>query len=157
MTLPANENRRRSGVQSQGTAPTPYLNRLADTLRARPAKPVTDSRAFKKVLGIKVKGRTAGRCAGHAVEHWLSNNLKPGALDHTLSPLVLDTGDVLVMTQPYRHPDAEDLAKIENLGGYIVQPDEGWGFLHIVCDPDVYLVPAAAIENFRELWDSLWT
>ena len=135
---------RLEGAKSEGPAPTAYLDRIADLLRQAPLKPVDGPAAFKRLLGIKPK-RT-----GHAeiaVAHWLKTNLGERKIDHYM-PLTLETGDVLLLTQPYDHPEKKDLTMIESRGGYVVQPDQGWGFLHVYCLPDAYLIPSNALEHF---------
>lgn len=134
---------RLEGVESKGKAPTPYLGNIAVLLRQAPSKAVDGPAVFKHLLSIKP------RRTGHAesIAHWLKKNLGERKIDHYM-PLTLETGDVLLLTQPYEHPDKKDLKLIESRGGYIVQPHQGWGFLHIFCLPDAYLIPATALENF---------
>jgi hypothetical protein len=135
---------RLEGVESKGPAPTPYLNRIADVLRQPPGKPVKNPAAFKRLLGIKTKRTGHGEIA---VAHWLKNNIGEREIDHYM-PLTLDTGDVLLLTQPYHHPDKDALKHVEARGGYIVHPHQGWGFLHLYCLPDAYLIPTNALTNF---------
>ncbi|HVQ37616.1 MAG TPA: hypothetical protein VMS31_08785 [Pyrinomonadaceae bacterium] len=136
------------GMESTGPAPTPYLNRIAEMLREPPPKPVKTFSTFKKLLGIKLHRNQYGH-ARYAVNSWLKNNLtgRPTEkIEHTMD-MILETGDVLLLTQPYHHPNKADVENVQALGGYVVRPDYGWGFLH-ACLPDVYLVPANAVKNF---------
>ena len=129
------------GIESEGPAPTPYLNRLAELLRQPPTQPVPNFNAFKKLLAlneIKLKRNQPGH-ASRSVAHWIKTNIQERIIDHYM-PVTLETGDVLLLTQPYHHPNNDELNRIETMGGYVVHPAEGWGFLH-TCLPDVYLVP----------------
>lgn len=63
-------------------------------------------------------------------------------------PMTLETEDVLLLTQPYHHPNNDESNRLETMGAYIVHPDLGWGFLH-TCLPDIYLVPATVVNNFQ--------
>src|SRR6267154_534315 len=90
------------GVESQGPAPTPYLNHLAELLREPPAEPIRNFNAFKKLLAlndIKLKRNQPGHGAG-SVAHWIKKNLEERLIDHYM-PFTLETGDVLLLTQPY--------------------------------------------------------
>ncbi len=136
----------REGVQSTGPAPTEYLNRVATTLRNPPDSPISTVKDFTKSLGVKLIRRN--RHALIEVTSWLEKNLGQGKVDHYM-PMTLETEDILILIQPYDHPDLTELERIERLGGYIVQPDPQWGFLHAFCLPDVYLIPAAAAPKFK--------
>jgi|GEM_PF-3094872 len=135
---------RLDGVESKGHAPTLYLQRIAATLRKPPAKPVTSFKAFKESLGIKL---SRSRHNQVSVTAWLQENIGRAKIDHYM-PITLETGDMLVLVQPYDHPDETDLKTIETRGGYVVHPNPQWGFLHTICLPDAYLIPAKAITNF---------
>ena len=53
--MKSNQRNRRTfpdGVESEGEAPTPYLNHLAELLRQPPAQPVPNFNAFKKLLAL---------------------------------------------------------------------------------------------------------
>jgi hypothetical protein len=115
----------REGVQSTGPAPTEYLNRVATTLRNPPDSPISTVKDFTKSLGVKLIRRN--RHALIEVTSWLEKNLGQGKVDHYM-PMTLETEDILILIQPYDHPDLTELERIERLGGYIVQPDPQWGF-----------------------------
>lgn len=142
--MPTEPRGRLEGVESKGPAPTPYLDNIANLLRHPPVKRVDGPAPFKRLLGIKPKR------AGHAeiaVAHWLKQNLGQRKIDHYM-PLTLETGDILLLTQPYDHPENRDLKLVEDRGGYIVHPHQDWGFLHTYCLPDAYLIPAKVVTNF---------
>lgn len=143
----ANKRGLGEGVESNNTAPTPYLNQIAETLRQPPAKPGKNANTIKKLLGLKLK-RNQFTDAPYTIINWLKTNIDETVIDH-YTPLVLETGDVFLFTQPYHHPNKTELTKIEKLGGYVVHPDQAWAFLHPFCLPDVYLVPAESVKNFN--------
>ena len=137
------------GVESQGSAPNPFLDQLAMLLRQPPPEPVPNVRTFKRLLAlndIKFK-RTQTSFPGVHIAHWIKTNIRSTVIDHYMI-LTLETGDVLLLTQPYDHPNKKELRRIEAVGGYVVHPDKGWGFLH-TCLPDVYLIPRAQLQNFN--------
>lgn len=82
-----------------------------------------------------------------SVTDWLRKNVGSAKIDHYM-PITFETGDMLVLVQPYDHPDETDVKTVETRGGYVVHPDPRWGFLHTICLPDAYLIPAKAIKNF---------
>jgi len=72
------ETIRKDGVESEGPAPTPYLNHLAERLRQPPAQPVRNFNAFKKLLAlndIKLKRNQPGH-GSRSVAHWIKTNIE---------------------------------------------------------------------------------
>jgi hypothetical protein len=135
------------GCESTGPAPTPELERIVQLLRQPPVKPIKTSQMFNKLLGIKLHRNQYGH-GKYAVTSWLKSNLSDSrCIDHYMD-IILSTGDVLLLVQPYHHPDRQDVAKVESQGGYLVCPDEGWGFMHH-CAPNVYLIPQSNLSKFE--------
>ena len=102
MTTHHNTTSDRDGVQSTGRAPTEYLNRVATTLRNPPNSPISTVKDFTKSLGVKLIRRN--RHALLEVTAWLEKNLDHGKVDHYM-PMTLETEDILILIQPYDHPD----------------------------------------------------
>lgn len=134
------------GQESNGPAPTPYLSTIADRLRKPPEQAVTNFDHFRKQLNITVK---RGHASAHGtVERWLKTNLDDSKIDHHLG-VTLDTGDAMIISQPYHHLNHEDLKHIEDRGGYVLHAHAGWAYLHQFCPADVYLIPSDAVHNFQ--------